>query len=789
MLVALWPAATRVSAEELRGVVVDQTEAPLPGVKVQVLEGTRVTGSTVTSADGRFRIGSGGPAARVSASLKGFRTVVVALAEAGRIVLPLESATDSAEVTATATQGDSPAAAGGAELARTTVLRLPTPTQHVREALPLLPSVVRGPDGLLRIDGVRPHDSPLLIDGFNVTDPATGVSSIDLPVESVRSVGVLRDPMTVTFGRALGSLTSIETRGGGDSFEAGVQGFIPRPRLTGGGFGRLEGFSPRAYAAGRASRAVRYFASAEFDFDRIPVPGVTTATGKPDTVQVGGAVFVRTDIELSDKHTVTAEGVYFPARKTVYGLSPLRAETAAPTLLDRDAFFGLVDRRVLGAAGVLTLRLGILSHRTEVRPHGPGEAELAPTGWRGGSFSSLQRTGTRLEGSLSWQRAIDTSSGLHDVTVESTFDRRRLRGLLSERPVSVLDHTGALVRSIQFGPAADLAAKDQSFAIAVRDLWRANESLRIDGGVRADCSAVGGSAPSARIGFRYTAGKSAETVLKGGLGTFVGSVPLSVPAFVGFPERVDQKLGTLPGAGGAVVLRPLVASLALPRAFAANARLERVFAPGWDAFAGVTIRNASRLANLEPRAEQGSLLVSSTGRSAYREVEAGLRHTWGDGNLFFLSYTRSSARGDINDFGSLFANGDVEVLEPGAAVRLAADAPHRVLAWGTVDLPAKFGLSPAIEWHSGFPYSALDARRSYIGKPHSDSFPAFFALDLVVYKTFGFRGRTVRVNVQLFNVTNHFNPRDVFAVAGGQRFGTFANSVGPTVRGDIAVSW
>jgi hypothetical protein len=37
----------------------------------------------------------------------------------------------------------------------------------------LLPSVMRGPDGLLRIDGTRPHEGALSVDGFDVTDPAT----------------------------------------------------------------------------------------------------------------------------------------------------------------------------------------------------------------------------------------------------------------------------------------------------------------------------------------------------------------------------------------------------------------------------------------------------------------------------------------------------------------------------------------------------------------------------------------------------------------------------------------
>jgi hypothetical protein len=94
-----------------------------------------------------------------------------------------------------------------------------------------------------------------------------------------------------------------------------------------------------------------------------------------------------------------------------------------------------------------------------------------------------------------------------------------------------------------------------------------------------------------------------------------------------------------------------------------------------------------------------------------------------------------------------------------------------------------------VEWRSGFPYSVLDARRQIVGTPNSSSFPAFFSLDLTVDKTLTIKRKRVKLNVQLFNATNHSNPRDVFAVAGAPRFGTFVNSVGPTLRGDIGVDW
>ncbi len=83
----------------------------------------------------------------------------------------------------------------------------------------------------------------------------------------------------------------------------------------------------------------------------------------------------------------------------------------------------------------------------------------------------------------------------------------------------------------------------------------------------------------------------------------------------------------------------------------------------------------------------------------------------------------------------------------------------------------------------------MDASQSYLAAPNSRSYPAFFSLDVVLYKTLTVAGKHVKGNVQVFNVTNHFNPRDVYNTLGGAQFGTLTNSVGPTVRGDIAVNW
>ena len=69
--------------------------------------------------------------------------------------------------------------------------------QDFQDALPLLPGVVRGFDGLIRIKGGRTNQANTLVNSVSVTDPFTGQPALSLPVIAVQSVRVLSNPVLV----------------------------------------------------------------------------------------------------------------------------------------------------------------------------------------------------------------------------------------------------------------------------------------------------------------------------------------------------------------------------------------------------------------------------------------------------------------------------------------------------------------------------------------------------------------------------------------------------------------
>jgi hypothetical protein len=83
----------------------------------------------------------------------------------------------------------------------------------------------------------------------------------------------------------------------------------------------------------------------------------------------------------------------------------------------------------------------------------------------------------------------------------------------------------------------------------------------------------------------------------------------------------------------------------------------------------------------------------------------------------------------------------------------------------------------------------FDVYRHYVGEPNSARFPNYFSLDVTTFKTFDIFSRKWDLGLQFFNITGHFNPRDVISVVDTPRFGQFNNSFGVTLGGYMRVRW
>jgi hypothetical protein len=288
---------------------------------------------------------------------------------------------------------------------------------------------------------------------------------------------------------------------------------------------------------------------------------------------------------------------------------------------------------------------------------------------------------------------------------------------------------------------------------------------------------------------RFALNDRATTVLKASAGRFVGYAPLGAFGFGHLPARRDTTFNRHTGGVGSVLYKPTLTTIALPRADGVAFDLEHRLTSRLEIEAGLRARRGSQLPTVGVPPAGGRLPLASTGESHYRELQLLVRQTWRADRQAFFSYVWSSSTGNINDYGTLYTSLSTPFIEPDAVVPVPGDVPHRLRGWATFGLPHNVVVSPAVDWRTGFPYSVLTITRHYAALPDNARFPRYFAADLTTFKTFDIYRRKVDLGLQFFNLTNHFNPRDVIAVQGSSAFATFTNSFGTTLGGYMQVRW
>jgi hypothetical protein len=102
--------------------------------------------------------------------------------------------------------------------------------QDFQDALPLLPGVVRGLDGLIRIKGGRTNQTNTLVNSASVTDSFTGQPALSLPAVAIHSVQVLSNPFSSEYGQFASGVVNVDTRGGTDEWKWLFEDPVPRFR-------------------------------------------------------------------------------------------------------------------------------------------------------------------------------------------------------------------------------------------------------------------------------------------------------------------------------------------------------------------------------------------------------------------------------------------------------------------------------------------------------------------------------------------------------------------------------
>jgi len=136
-----------------------------------------------------------------------------------------------------------------------------SPTRPVTliDALPLIPGIIRGQDGSVKIAGMGEDHSALLVNSVDVTDPATGSFGLSVPIDSVQTVEVSVMPYLAQYGRFTAGVVTAETRRGGDKWEYSLNDPFPEWRIRSDHLEGVKSATPRFNLSGPVVKDKLYF--------------------------------------------------------------------------------------------------------------------------------------------------------------------------------------------------------------------------------------------------------------------------------------------------------------------------------------------------------------------------------------------------------------------------------------------------------------------------------------------------------------------------------------------------
>ncbi len=699
-------------------------------------------------------------------------------------------------------------AAPPGKLNSTELTTLPLAEQKFKSALPLVPGVIRTPNGKINIKGSTENQGMLLIDSAEAVSPVTGSFDIDLSIDAIQSLNIYKAPLDAQYGGFSGGLTTIDTKAPGTQWGWDFNDFFPGFRGRSGHLVGINDWDPRLDFSGPITKNNLTFSEAfVYHIKKVPVRGL--AWPHNETKMESYNSFTTLQYVFSPQHVASVNVHIFPGKQEFADINSLIPQSASSNISQRGYSFQGNDNYQFQSGAILSNVFEFTKFNDDAHGQGPLDMIITPNGVGGNYFNTWSRRSDQWEATTVYRFPTWNGLGRHQLKIGSDFIYRTYSGTSASRPIQVLRADGSLAGLIEFrGPGGNpsstapsaLGADNTEGAAFIQDHWAWNRHAAVDMGLRYFGQSVGKAASFApRLGFVYSPGRGGRTILRAGIGVFQSRVPLLAGDFATNPTQVVTLFDKLGSPLGSPVIYRNVCAIrtrlglnvvpscsdldATPYNLSWHVEFDRQLS------SHVALRlsylNSSTYKEFvispeAPSALDATLMLSNRGAARYHEFESTVSYRAEGGTELNVSYVHSRAQGDLNTVGSVFVPFQEPVLRPNAYSSLPSDVPDRLITWGVLNLPHKIVFAPIIDLHTGFPYSSINVLPSnasptspllnYVGVPNSSRFPTFFSFDFKVWKffplpgflPFGLGKMKLRWGIGVRNLTNTTNPRDVY---------------------------
>jgi len=661
------------------------------------------------------------------------------------------------------------------------IINLPYPTtRDYRNALNFIPGVVNDVFGQPHIAGSETYQTLTLLDGFNVTQPATGQLLMRVSPDSLRSVDVEPTRSSAEYGKASGGILSLNTGIGDDHFRYSGTNFVPSVQNKKGlTFDKVD---PRFTISGPIRKGkMWFFDSPDGEYDNIVIPELPNGADNDRFWRFGNLAKVQTN--LSARDILTTSFNINRLHDDHAGLSPLNPVVATPADIETAYLASVKNQHYFQGGELLDTGVAFVQYGLGLTPAGTLPYFISPDTTGGNYYLFADTRARRWQGLANLYLPPKKWHGQHEFKMGIDTDRLTYHADFQRMPISFLREGQTLPSSGDcltvtpspcsrysvFSGGGNSSTNNLEASGYIEDRWLATNRLLIEPGLRFDWDQIIRSPLlSPRLAGTYVLDSQGNTKLSAGVGIVYDATNLRLVARPSAGQRLDYFFDPSGSPVGSVLTtfsasthtlrepRYLNWSLGLEQKLPGSIYLKAEFLQK-NGTHGLVYDTANGLSG-------GNFVLRNTREDRYHSFQASLRRAFRHRYSVFGSYTRSSSRSnEVLDF-----NVDSPILSPQAAGPYPWDAPNRFLSWGLVPffkLPIihEVDIAYSLEARSGFPFNVTNDLQQLVEPPGTRRFPSYFSLNLFVEKRFHAFGRYWALRGGLENITDHANPAVVNA--------------------------